>query len=337
MQEVGVVGLIQQPRDGIVPVAEPVAELRQISAVRAFVDVRRREAVDPAIRQGGVTEAFAVSPGLAARPHVRGATGHIAPGRVAGIPGCGSVWPDCTTHRAVQAVGTEHQVTAQLTVRTVHQPVRRHVGDRRPCLQAIRWQRRTQDVQQGRAMHQCDVTEPVADLRDIGAREPPTALVANTRLAVEDGLLAHGRAHAQLVECVQGVRPQRQSGAHLLEGRCLLQHLHVPTVLTQADRGCEAGDATADDDCLHAHRVPQSVRATLWLPRAPWEGLDVFTAAGFGCRVNAHQPRTGSRGEPMSIELNHTIVHVKDRWAAHAMSGRCSDCRRRRRTVRSPS
>src|SRR5688500_13559419 len=26
--------------------------------------------------------------------------------------------------------------------------------------------------------------------------------------------------------------------------------------------------------------------------------------------------RTGSGGEPMSIELNHTIVHVKDRWAA---------------------
>ena len=245
------------------PVAEPVAEPRQISTVRAFIDVRRREAVDPAVRQGGVTETFTAAPRLAARPHVHRPTGHVTPSRVAGVPGCGSVGPDCAANRAVQAVGTEHQVTAQLTVRALHPPVRRHVGDRHPGPKTFRWKRSAQDVQQGRAVHHCDVTEPVADLRDIGAREPPTAIVANAGLTVEDGLLAPIAPTSSASSAFRAFgHSDSPAPTSSKAGACSSTSTSQP-VLTQADRGCKAGDATADDDCPHAHRVPQSVRATL--------------------------------------------------------------------------
>jgi hypothetical protein len=48
-------------------------------------------------------------------------------------------------------------------------------------------------------MHQGDVAEPLADRGDIGAREPPTVLVANARGAVEDRPLAHDRAHPECI------------------------------------------------------------------------------------------------------------------------------------------
>jgi catechol 2,3-dioxygenase-like lactoylglutathione lyase family enzyme len=47
------------------------------------------------------------------------------------------------------------------------------------------------------------------------------------------------------------------------------------------------------------------------------DDLDVFTGSGLRCIVMpTRQLRPGTLGEPMSIELNHSIVHVKDRWAA---------------------
>ncbi len=46
--------------------------------------------------------------------------------------------------------------------------------------------------------------------------------------------------------------------------------------------------------------------------------MEVFTGTGSGCSLGTRrQLSTGIREEsPLSIELNHTIVHVKDRWAA---------------------
>ena len=266
VQEVALVGLPQQQRDRVVPVGEPGAQGRQVGAVGPFVDVGGREAVDPTVRQGGVPEPFTVAPGLAAGTDIHGARSHVAPGRVAGVPGRGRGRPHCATDGAVQPVCSHHEVRAQLALRALHPAVRRDVGDHHPGPQALRWQLGTQDVQQGRAVHQGDVPEALADHGDIGAREPPPTLVPNAGGAVEDGPLAHDLAHAEGVQRVQGVRPEREPGTHLREGRRPLQHLHVPTLLAQPDRGCEAGDATTDHDCLHVHRSPsRSSRKTLGL------------------------------------------------------------------------
>ena len=51
-----------------------------------------------------------------------------------------------------------------------------------------------------------------------------------------------------------------------------------------------------------------------------------------------HTPlRTGTLGEPMSIELNHTIVHVKDRWAASREVGEVLGLLAAKATARLPS
>ena len=44
--------------------------------------------------------------------------------------------------------------------------------------------------------------------------------------------------------------------------------------------------------------------------------LQVFTGTGWAGSVAKRQLSTRTGGEPMTIELNHTIVYVKDRWAA---------------------
>src|SRR4051794_7404586 len=41
-----------------------------------------------------------------------------------------------------------------------------------------------------------------------------------------------------------------------------------------------------------------------------------FPTPAVRCRVVLSRVRDGSEGEPMAIELNHTIVHVRDRWSA---------------------
>ena len=46
------------------------------------------------------------------------------------------------------------------------------------------------------------------------------------------------------------------------------------------------------------------------------EQTGVFTSAGLGVQSVATPAEDPTLGGRMSIELNHTIVHVKDRWAA---------------------